>query len=177
MIIETERLIIRYFQESDTKDLYDYLSKELVVKYEPYDTYSYEETVLEAKRRTTDKKFYAVALKGGKVIGNIYLAKGDFGTWEIGYVFNSDFWGNGYAFESTEALITHAFTNLGARRIVAMCNPLNEHSWKLLERLGLRREGVLLKNIYFFKDVDGNPIWQDTYEYAVLDEEWKKRLS
>ena len=173
MIIETERLYIRYFEESDSSDLFEYLSKEDVVKYEPYNPYSYEEAVLEAKRRATDKNFYAIVLKTGKVIGNLYLAKGDFDTWEIGYVLNSEFWGNGFALESARALISYAFENWGMRRIIAMCNPLNVPSWKLLEHLTFRREGKLIKNIYFFTDDNGNPMWQDTYEYGLLKEEWK----
>lgn len=173
MRIETRRLIIRYFKESDGNDLYEYLSKEEVVKYEPYDSHSYEEAVSEARRRAGDQDFYAVAFKEGKVIGNLYLHKGDFDTWELGYVFNSDFWGNGYAFESAEALISHAFANYQARRIVAACDPLNESSWKLLQRLGFRREGTLIKNIYFCLDDSGNPVWKDTYEYGLLKEEWK----
>lgn len=172
MRLDTERLIIRYFDEADGKDLYDYLSKDEVVRYEPYHPYSYEEAVEEARRRKEDRNFYAVALKTGKVIGNLYLAKGDFDTWELGYVFNNDFWGHGYALESTKALISYAFRKLGARRIIAMCNPVNEHSWKLLERLNFRREGVLIKNVFFKTDQSGNPIWQDTYEYGLLKEEW-----
>jgi RimJ/RimL family protein N-acetyltransferase len=79
----------------------------------------------------------------------------------------------GYATESAEAVIKEAFENLGARRIIAMCNPNNEPSWRLLERLGMRREGHLIKNIYFKKDAAGNPIWQSTYEYAILIDEWR----
>ncbi len=176
MKIETERLYIRYFGESDSSDLFDYLVKEDVVRYEPYAPFSYDEAIQEAKRRAEDKNFYAVALKIGKVIGNLYLAKRDFDTWELGYVFNSDFWGKGYAFESARALITNAFENWGARRIVAMCNPLNEPSWKLLEHLTFRREGTLRRNIYFSTDDSGNPIWQDTYEYGLLKEEWNMAM-
>ncbi|MTL92046.1 N-acetyltransferase, partial [Turicibacter sanguinis] len=64
---------------------------------------------------------------------------------------------------------------LGARRIVAMCSPLNESSWKLLERIGMRYEGTLLQNVYFKKDEEGKPIWLDTYEYAILKSEWIKQ--
>lgn len=74
-------------------------------------------------------------------------------------MFNSDYWGNGYAFESAKELITYAFEKLDARRIIAMCNPSNESSWKLLEHLTFRREGTLIKNIFFFTDTNGNPIW------------------
>lgn len=173
MRIETDRLIIRFFESTDGNDLYDYLAKEEVVRYEPYDTYTYEKAVSEAGRRAGDKNFYAVALKQGKVIGNLYFAVGDYNTWELGYVFNNDFWGKGYAFESTRALISYAFKSNLARRIVANCDPLNEPSWKLLERLGFRREGTIRKNIYFFLDDNGNPIWKDTYEYGLLKEEWE----
>ena len=130
MLLETERLFIRYFSEEDKGDLYDYLSREEVVKYEPYTLYSRQAAAEEAARRAEDPDFYAVALKSGKVIGNLYLSKGDYDTWELGYVFNSDFWGNGYAYESAAALITQAFEEWGARRLVAMCNPQNQSSWK-----------------------------------------------
>ena len=56
-----------------------------------------------------------------------------------------------------------------------MCNPENTPSWRLMERLGMRREGHLRKNIWFFRDENGRPIWQDTYEYAILREEWEEQ--
>lgn len=55
-----------------------------------------------------------------------------------------------------------------------MYNPLNESSWKLLERLGMRREGYLVQNIYFKKDNNDQPIWVDTFEYGILATEWLK---
>jgi RimJ/RimL family protein N-acetyltransferase len=69
-------------------------------------------------------------------------------------------------------MLDYGFDTLHARRIVAMCNPENTSSWKLLERLNMRREGHLRKNIYFKHDDLGNPIWNDTYEYALLKDEW-----
>ena len=86
MLLETERLFIRYFSEEDKGDLYDYLSREEVVKYEPYTLYSRQAAAEEAARRAEDPDFFAVALKSGKVIGNLYLSKGDYDTWELGYV-------------------------------------------------------------------------------------------
>ena len=53
-----------------------------------------------------------------------------------------------------------------------MCNPLNVSSWRLLERLNLRREGHLKQNIFFKYDDEGNPMWNDTYEYGILKHEW-----
>ena len=69
-------------------------------------------------------------------------------------------------------MVNYVFNNMNARRVVAMCNPLNVPSWKLLERLGLRREGHLIQNIYFKTNSLGQAIWSDTYEYGILSTEW-----
>lgn len=168
-------MIIRRFRPEDRADLFDYLSREEVVRFEPYGVFSREEANQAAEGRSKNDAFWAVCLKDdGKLIGNIYFAKGEFDTWELGYVFHSDYWGKGYAYEAARALMDDAFRNQNAHRIVAMCNPLNERSWRLLERLGLRREGHLRQNIWFKTDEKGHPIWNDTYEYGVLAEEWAK---
>ena len=174
--MKTERLLLRRFAPDDWRDLFEYLSQEEVVKFEPYDVFTEEASRQEAERRSNDDAFWAVCLDG-KVIGNVYLAKHDFDTWELGYVFNKDFQGKGYATEAARSLIDSIISKQGVRRVVAMCNPLNTGSWKLLERLGFRREGHLVRNIYFKKDASGNPIWADTYEYAILAEEWPSRVA
>lgn len=171
--IQTERLTIRRFTPDDWQDLHEYLSDEEVVRFEPYEPYSEQQAKEEAIYRSKDIAFYAVCLKQSrKLIGNLYLSKGDFDTFELGYVFNRKYQSKGYAAESSKALLDYAFTQLGARRIIAMCSTLNEPSWRLLERLGLRREGLLLQNVFFKTDTQGEPIWFDTYEYAFLKKEW-----
>lgn len=171
--LTTQRLLIRNFTKNDWKDLYEYLSDENVVRFEPYEVFTEEQCKHEAIQRSKNEAFIAVCLKDtNKVIGNIYFARQDFDTWELGYVFNTTYQGMGYATESAGEVLREAFEKLGARRITAMCNPNNEPSWRLLERLGMRREGHLIKNIYFKKDADGNPIWQSTYAYAILADEW-----
>ena len=173
--LSTERLLIRSFHKNDGEDLYEYLSDQRVVRYEPYGVFSKEQCMHEAIQRSKNDAFLAVCLKDSrKVIGNVYFAEQDFNTWELGYVFNYNYQGMGYATESVREVIREAFENHAARRIVAMCNPENAASWKLLERLGMRREGHLIKNIYFKTDETGMPIWQDTYEYALLEEEWRR---
>lgn len=175
--MDTERLIIRKFNADDWEDLYEYLSQEEIVKFEPYEVFTKEKSKQEAINRAEDPAFWAVCLKEtGKLIGNIYLSKQDFNTWELGYVFNKNIHGKGYATESAYALVDYIFRTKNARRVVAMCNPVNEASWKLLERLGLRREGHLLQNIYFKKDEFDNPIWLDTYEYGILSSEWNRNM-
>ncbi len=173
--METERLLIRRFLPEDGEGLFAYLSREDVVKYEPYGVFTREQAEAEAVRRSEDANFWAVCLKSnGLLIGNIYLAPGEFETWELGFVFHDEFHGQGYATEAARALLGELFSSGKAHRVVAMCNPENRSSWRLLERLGMRREGVLHKNVWFVKDRDGLPVWQDTFEYAVLKEEWHK---
>ncbi|MDZ7543907.1 GNAT family N-acetyltransferase, partial [Clostridium perfringens] len=112
--IVIDRLIIRKFQKNDWQDLYEYLSDEEVVKFEPYDVYSENQAKEETIRRSNDESFYAVCLKeSGKLIGNLYLDEGDFDTWELGYVFNRKYQGQGYAAESAKALLNYAFEHLG----------------------------------------------------------------
>lgn len=175
--IETERLIIRSFREDDWKDLYEYLSNENVVRFEPYGVFTEEDCRREAVHRSGNQAFRAVCLKDShKLIGNLYFEAMEFNTWELGYVFNGKYHHQGYAAESARALINYAFTELSARRIIAMCNPENTPSWKLLESLNFRREGHLIQNIYFKKDSQDRPIWLDTYEYGILATEWRQAL-
>lgn len=172
--IKTDRLLIRRFASEDWSDIYEYLSDEEVIMFEPYEVMTKEQVRVETEKRVNHESFYAVCLKeNGKMIGNFYLDKEEFNTYELGYVFNRSFQKKGFATEGAKALLHYAFSELDARRVTAMCNPENEASWKLLERLHFRREGHLLKNIYFKRDSDNNPIWLDTYEYALLKTEWQ----
>lgn len=172
-MISSPRLTIRRFKLSDGLDIYEMLSDPEVVAFEPYDILSWEQAEEEAARRSGDHLFYAVCLKDtGKLIGSLYLGEEDYNTRELGYVFNRRYHGWGYATESVQALLDDAFRLWGVRRITAMSSTENVKSWSLLERLGMRREGLLLQNIYFKRDRNGNPIWFDTYAYAILASEW-----
>ncbi|WP_288757624.1 GNAT family protein [uncultured Treponema sp.] len=103
------------------------------------------------------------------MIGNIFLGKRECETLELGYVLNSNFCGNGYAFEACSAMCGNVFSK-GIHRLEANCDPNNAASWKLLERLGFVREGHLRKDIYFRKGKNGNPIWKDTFIYSKLND-------
>lgn len=176
-MFETSRLIIRRFMPYDWHDLYEYLSDEKVVEYEPYGVLTEKKCKEEAINRSKDEAFWAVCLKDTqKLIGSISLFKKDFDTLELGYVFNSNFHGNGYATEAAKELVNYAFTVQQVRRVIAMCDPENKSSWKLLERLKMRREAHFIQNIYFKKDKDKQPIWKDTYEYAILFTEWQQNF-
>ena len=103
-----------------------------------------------------------------KLIGHISIlpvAPKEFLTYELGYIFNPAYRHRGYATEAARAAVGYCFAELGAHRIVGNCNPVNEASWKVLERCGMRREGTLRQN--FRKEGPSGP-WTDTYVYAML---------
>ena len=76
-------------------------------------------------------------------------------------------WGRGYTTEAARAMIDFGFRELGLHRIWADCDPRNVASWRVLEKLGLRREAHLRQNAR----IKGE--WVDSLLYAILDREWR----
>ncbi|UCC17866.1 MAG: GNAT family N-acetyltransferase [Dehalococcoidales bacterium] len=173
-MMETDRLAIRPFRESDYTDLFEYLSIEETYRFEPGDPISLEEAKKYAVERSNSVNWWAVTLKNDvkyKLIGHISLFQTEpemFRTWEIGYIFNPDYHNQGYATEACRAVIDYVFTKLNAHRIAANCSPENRASWRVLEKCGLTREATRRKNAFFRTDNNGNPFWFDSFEYAIL---------
>jgi RimJ/RimL family protein N-acetyltransferase len=176
--MDTERLVLRQFSPSDWEDLFEYLSIPEVVLYEPYGTYTKEESINEANDRHLEQnnRFWAVCLKdSNKMIGHVYFAQSEpeeFRTWELGYVFNPAYYRQGYATEASRRIIKYGFQEKKAHRIVAGVNVRNQASWKTLEKLNMRREAHMLQNVFFKRSSDGEPIWNDSYRYAILSSEY-----
>lgn len=179
-MIETKRLILRPFKKEDAIDLYAYLKEESVCKYEPYEPFTFNDAIFAAAARADNESFLAVVLKNeDKVIGNLYV--GDEGpsyinTKNVGYVFNPMYQHKGYATEALSALLYELFINQNMHRVVAYCNQENNASYKLLERVGFRREASRIKNMYFKLDENKQPLWFNSYQYAMLNEEFKTHL-
>lgn len=153
----------------------------MIVRFEPYPVFDEESCRGEAVKRSDNDAFIAVCLKsGGKVIGNVYFQQTDpaeFLTWEIGYVFNPDYFGQGYATEAAAEILRYGFEELHARRIVAGCNTENAPSWRLLERLSLRKEAMFEKAAFFKRDEAGEPLWFDAFSYAIREDEYWRHMS
>ncbi|MDE5891816.1 MAG: GNAT family N-acetyltransferase, partial [Acetatifactor sp.] len=98
IIAETERLILRRYIKEDLQDLFEYLSDMEVVEYEPYKPLTFDETKKNLEWRIGTEEMIAIELKNShKMIGNVYMGKREFDSLEIGYVFNRNYWGHGYA--------------------------------------------------------------------------------
>ena len=167
--IRTERLLLRSFRESDYEDLFEFLSQLEDDEFEGYPGITRENGREHLKYRLGSEEFYAIELtETVKVIGNIYCGNRDFAAREVGYIVNKHYQQKGYAAEALSAVIAQAFRE-GAHRIYAECDPRNVPSWKLLEKVGLRREAHFRQNIWFHRDKNSDPIWKDTLVYAILE--------
>lgn len=180
-MIITERLILRPFTESDATDAYEYLHKPMVHCFEDMRTNSFEEAKNAVLERAKDSEYYfAIVLKeSGKVIGEIFAYPtgdehpcGNSDTFSPCWMLNSEYHGKGYAYEAAQAYFDFLFTEKNARRLYAYTEDYNAASQKLCEKLGMRREGFYLEFISFVNDENGNPIYENTYEYAILKKEW-----
>ena len=115
----------------------------------------------------------------GRVIGDLMLRVTD--AWgqaevrdrtvgvvaELGWAFDPAYGGKGFATEAVRGAIGLCFGPLGLHRVVAECFADNAASWKLMERVGMRREGHTRRDALHRR---GD--WLDGYSYALLREEW-----
>ncbi len=175
--IETDRLILRNYCKTDINDFFEYMSLEYTAQFEDFDPMTYEECAAALNRRITMDNALVVELKPEhKVIGDVNYSVADDDirdrTFVIGYDFNVKYEKHGYATEACTALVDYIFGKLGGRRVYAECNDDNLNSIKLLERLNFRREGYFLEDVTFKSDESGNPIYINSYQYAILKKEW-----
>ncbi len=167
--IVTGDLVLRPFAPADEADLAEYLLQRVHAEFEAYPDFTVDRAAGEIAVRSAGDEFLAVELaRTGKVIGNVYLGRRAFNTRELGYVLHEDFQRRGHGTAACRAAVAHTFRR-GVHRIYAQCSPRNEASWRLMERLGMTREGLLRANVSFRSDAAGHPVYQDTYVYAVLN--------
>lgn len=175
-VLETKRLILREFNKSDFHAIHEYASDPEVSIYLPWgpnrevDTENYLNSIISYQAHYPRKDYeIAIELKEtGLVIGACAIHISDSKTREgyIGYCFNQRYWRNGYASESARAIIEFGFNSLNLHRIYATCDPNNIGSAKVLEKIGMKREGHIREH----KLQRGK--WRDSYLYSILEQEF-----
>lgn len=178
--IETSRLRLRPFARGDVDAVYAYRRREDVARY-LFDGPMSHESVTEALQVRVgqevldaegSKIFLAVeTLSPHALVGEVSLILRDAGNrqGEVGYIFHPDHHGHGYATEAAGALLDMGFGGAGLHRIYARCAAANTASWRVMERLGMRREAHFREHIF----VKG--AWDEEFVYAVLAQEWRGR--
>ena len=186
MILETERLILRPFKKEDAKDVYEYLKKPLVHCFASMKLNSLDEAykLMEEREKDVDYMFAIVLKEENKVIGEIDAypenegpdeSIGDADTFSPCWMLNKDYHKKGYAYEAAYAFIDYLFKYKGARRIYAYTEDYNISSQNLCKKLGMRQEGLYKEFISFVNDEEGNPIYENTMEWAILKKEWNNK--
>ena len=183
MIIETERLILRPFEEKDAADMFEYLKKPAVNCFACMKLDTLEEAKEEARRRAKEKDLYfAIVLKeSGKVIGEIDAApeatapdedNAPQDTFSPCWMLNEAYHGKGFGYEAAYAFFDYLFREKGARRIYTYTEDYNIPCQRLCEKLGMRQEGLFKEFVSFVNNPDGTPLYENTYQYAILKKEW-----
>lgn len=178
-ILSTARLRLRPFRPDDLPDYLAYRNDPAVMRYQ-----SWETPLSEAEGRDFLAEM-ATARPGGpggvqiavalaasdRLVGDLYLGPhmGDGRQGSVGYSIAPQHQGQGYASEALAALLGYAFGSLGLHRVAATVDPRNGPSVRVLERVGMRREGHLVQSYW---ERGG---WTDEYLYALLREEWLRR--
>jgi len=177
--IKTSRLQLRPLKEADLAAFAAYRSDPEVARYQGWSApYSMEQAAsfLEEMRRArpgTPGTWFQLAIERQAqpgIIGDcaFQVLANDERQAQIGFTLARAFQKQGYAAEAVRGLLDFLFAEYSLHRITAVCDALNTASARLLERIGMRREGQYLENVWF------KGAWGDEYSYAILEREWRR---
>jgi RimJ/RimL family protein N-acetyltransferase len=184
--LETPRLILRRFRDSDLASFMAYRNDREVARYQSWQSISRAQARRFIAQQSRHRpgipgkwfQFAAEVKAGGALAGDCALlvipttpltpALAAKTLGEIGYTFARAYQGIGLATEAVRAVVDFAFDSLGLNRIIATTDSRNAASVALMKRLGMRKEGHFLRAAWFKGE------WCDEYQYAVLREEWSR---
>jgi [ribosomal protein S5]-alanine N-acetyltransferase len=175
MELTLPRLRIREWRLSDLAAAHEYASDPEVVRYLDWgpnietDTRAFiGETMRTRRKRPRTRYDLAAALRStDRVIGGarLWIESPQHREGSIGYTLAQANWGQGYATEVATGLLHFGFETLGLHRIHAIVEPENVASRRVLEKVGMRREGHLRDHRY------AKGRWRDSLLYAILEGE------
>jgi RimJ/RimL family protein N-acetyltransferase len=182
--VRTQRLTLRPATTDDLLAIGGYRRIPEVSTWLPTAPEAAEDHVAHISARPERLEKTLVVELDGTVIADLYLSVED--AWgqvevvdraakvqaEIGWCLDPAYQGQGYAREAVEALIGVCFGALGLRRVVANSFADNTASWRLMERLGMRREAYNVRD-----SLHRTGEWLDGVGYALLAEEWRERIA
>lgn len=178
---ETQRLILRDFEPTDFEAVHEYSSDYENVHHmvygpnTPEQTHHYLEVQCPQERDAVPRMHYNFAMElkeEQRVIGGISFHM----NWRrddaiLGVILNKRYAGRGYTTEGLRAVLDYAFGDLGLHRIHGVCDVSNSAIRHILEKVGMRNEGTMVKRGKA-RPEDPEPYF-DQYGYAMLAEEWK----
>ena len=175
--LETERLVLRPFEERDLEAMYAIQSDAESARWLYNEARSLDETEALLAKKIAGDRFRAegdwitaavVARATGQFVGDVSMrwVSEQHKTGEIGFIFDRAHQGLGYATEAARALLAFAFERMRFHRVIGRTEARNTASARVLEKLGMRLEAHLVENEWVKNE------WQSELAYAMLEHEW-----
>lgn len=149
--LETERLILRRYKESDIDAIYEIITDERLSKYLKFPNLTKDEelecikTWIAEADESKYEKWVIERKSDGAVVGNIdvntVVKKHNYCN--VGYTIRYDYWGNGYAAEALKVVSDHLLNNSGYYLVECSCNELNKQSSKVMLKAGFKKDGYI----------------------------------
>jgi RimJ/RimL family protein N-acetyltransferase len=182
--LHTERLTLRPGRTDDVDPTWKFRQLDSVNEWltgRPADIAGYRDHFAEPARLATTIVIQLGHDSGAEIIGDLTLRREN--AWaqreladqaqdvqaEVGWVLDPAHRGHGYATEAVRELLRYSFEDLGLRRVTANCFLDNDTSWRLMERVGMRREVHAVR-----ESLHRSGRWLDTVAYALLADEWRQ---
>ena len=177
--LQTPRLILRPFAQSDLAAFVAYRSDPQTARYQSWEApYPEEkarkfiETLLRSQPGTPGEWYQLAVVRkdSGEMIGDcaFHILAEDSSQAEIGYTLSPRQRRRGFATEAVAGLLRYLFEECRLHRVRAVCDAENPASARVLERIGMRREAFFKENIWF------KGAWGSEWVYAILESEWKR---
>jgi ribosomal-protein-alanine N-acetyltransferase len=172
--LKTERLLIRPFSPGDVHDVFEYAQDPEWGRFlplpQPYTSKDAEVFVAgQVAEVRADRVAFAIELDG-RVVGGINLtidaAKG---TAEMGYSVARNRWGQGLIPEAAREVVRWGFETQNLKKLSAFADSRNKQSFRVMEKLGMTREGLSTKQAF----IRGERV--DNVFYGLLREDWEKQ--
>ena len=172
--IRTQRLLLRPFTSADVGDVFAYASDPEWSLNVPNVPYPYERRHAEefvARKVPADWEPSFAMEYQGRVIGSVEVnVNMQHRVAELGYGVAREHWGQGFSTEAVAAIVDHVFQALDVDKIVATAAAPNIGSWRVMEKLGMEREGYLRK-----QRLQRGGVRVDEVRYGLLREDWLSR--
>ncbi|NMO20122.1 GNAT family N-acetyltransferase [Pyxidicoccus fallax] len=174
--VAASRLVLRRLRPEDLEALVAYRNDPEVNRFQSWSDYDAERgrTLIESMRERQPGQpgwfQFAIALKDtDALVGDCALRTDDDPRLgEIGFTLSRRHQGKGLGTEAVRTLLGYAFDTLRMHRVIAVTDVKNTASAKVLERVGMRREGHFIEDGWF------KGAWCDDYLYAMLGREWAR---
>ena len=175
--LETKRLILRRMTMKDAQDIFEYSKDPEVARHVLWDA---QKDLSEAKeycrfmmrryRQDQPSSWGIIHKASGRLVGTIgYMEyREEHGSVEVGYSLARSLWNGGYMTEALSRVIAHTFETMDINRIEAQHELTNPSSGRVMEKCGMKKEGVLRQRLY------NKGKYVDVALYAILHSDYMK---